>query len=1142
MPHAVDPRDYDRELEENDDNLINSILSADPQNSALAFLGRDLEVGEKADDAQDFEDIDDDDLAEDESGAVNGQTGYGAADDGEDASDGLFPQVKTEIVEDDTALDDLFGEQPSSPVADTGHLQQNGYGGVGLSFPTKATAPVLSVSTKGPAHTLSNTSLSPEQGASSMFRPVDYGTEIDDVEGDEENPDLREQRLLFRRARTGAFHEPPPPPQNDAELFEMVWPQFEADKPPHFGQLLPGKRAFYLAKTPIKPPKPVQPTKVNLDLQQDQERSFRIPGAGASSKGNRQAEAERVGVIKVSEIISGHESSEGEMDLDVIDENEDIGGVRWQDLAVLCEDWDTPSLTSTSPDENNKRPEPQDGFYDEDDMEYESLAPPAKKRKTFDFDFGSSLQSYDYFPSLEDPEQTTARLAKTVSLDMNDPELLLDEQQPSALPKKIRRAAGDFRHDTSGTLTRDLSRRYNIANDDAYDALKENHQHKVRSTLGNLTVEHSLPALKLQYPFYKVKLSSREARSFHRPALSFRTGEHTRFSKNRVTKRKHLKGKDTLTIFNTAKDLSMGDNSNVLLFEYSEEYPTMLSNFGMGNRLINYHRRKDTEDNARPKLEIGETAVLLTQDKSPFSVFGDVEKGEIMPTLHNGMFRAPVFKQDAKHTDFLVIRSTTGTEGTQWFMRNIGNLYVVGQEFPSVEVPGTHSRKVTEAAKRRLKAISYRIYSKKLDSRTKGAPLTNERIRQHLPGTDIAQNRGKMREFMAYNKDAQSWEPKRGEVVPDAATIRGWIKPEDICLLDSMQVGHRHLQDAGYNKDEKEVDGDEDEERDGQSIEQQLAPWQTTKNFLNACQGKAMLQLHGEGDPSGRGEAFSFIKTSMKGGFKAIGESVEDKLDAKKLKELGGHSYNVARQQKAYEDAIKRVWEAQKSSLSATVELSDAEMDDDDEPETTYSHDRTPRSGFGTPAASGRRDDDTMSQFSRFSASEGKGKILKIVRVSRDKYGTEVRDEEIVRDARVMREYVKRRRQQEFSQISLENMEFTGDKEKDAILEKLAREELARLERNKERRHAREKAKGIHSSITGGTPSAAGSPSTTAGGTGKTAGTQRKCANCGQVGHIKTNKKYATNLSSYHCRQCTKSNSSRIKHTSNAKVKAKKNC
>ncbi|KAK5122359.1 hypothetical protein LTR16_004084 [Cryomyces antarcticus] len=551
----------------------------------------------------------------------------------------------------------------------------------------------------------------------------------------------------------------------------------------------------------------------------------------------------------------------------------------------------------------------------------------------------------------------------------------------------------------------------------------------------------------------------------------------------------------------------MGDNSNVLLFEYSEEYPTMLSNFGMGNRLINYYRRKDTEDNARPKLEIGETAVLLTQDKSPFSVFGDVEKGEIMPTLHNGMFRAPVFKQDAKHTDFLVIRSTTGTEGTQWFMRNIGNLYVVGQEFPSVEVPGTHSRKVTEAAKRRLKAISYRIYSKNLDSRTKGAPLTNERIRQHLPGTDIAQNRGKMREFMAYNKDAQSWEPKRGEVVPDAATIRGWIKPEDICLLDSMQVGHRHLQDAGYNKDEKEVDGDEDEERDGQSIEQQLAPWQTTKNFLNACQGKAMLQLHGEGDPSGRGEAFSFIKTSMKGGFKAIGESVEDKLDAKKLKELGGHSYNVARQQKAYEDAIKRVWEAQKSSLSATVELSDAEMDDDDEPETTYSHDRTPRSGFGTPAASGRRDDDTMSQFSRFSASEGKGKILKIVRVSRDKYGTEVRDEEIVRDARVMREYVKRRRQQEFSQISLENMEFTGDKEKDAILEKLAREELARLERNKERRHAREKAKGIHSSITGGTPSAAGSPSTTAGGTGKTAGTQRKCANCGQVGHIKTNKK-----------------------------------
>lgn len=67
-------------------------------------------------------------------------------------------------------------------------------------------------------------------------------------------------------------------------------------------------------------------------------------------------------------------------------------------------------------------------------------------------------------------------------------------------------------------------------------------------------------------------------------------------------------------------------------------------------------------------------------------------------------------------------------------------------------------------------------------------------------------------------------------------------------------------------------------------------------------------------------------------------------------------------------------------------------------------------------------------------------------------------------------------------------------------------EELARLERNKERRQAREKAKGL-AEATAGSPALSGSPSTVPGGKGS--GTQRRCANCGQVGHIKTNKKYS---------------------------------
>lgn len=70
--------------------------------------------------------------------------------------------------------------------------------------------------------------------------------------------------------------------------------------------------------------------------------------------------------------------------------------------------------------------------------------------------------------------------------------------------------------------------------------------------------------------------------------------------------------------------------------------------------------------------------------------------------------------------------------------------------------------------------------------------------------------------------------------------------------------------------------------------------------------------------------------------------------------------------------------------------------------------------------------------------------------------------------------------------------------------------ELSRLNRNKERRFAREKQKGAFRGSTGDSFVEGGS------GGGKPAGTQRKCANCGQVGHIKTNKKCVLSLNLFH--------------------------
>jgi hypothetical protein len=95
-------------------------------------------------------------------------------------------------------------------------------------------------------------------------------------------------------------------------------------------------------------------------------------------------------------------------------------------------------------------------------------------------------------------------------------------------------------------------------------------------------------------------------------------------------------------------------------------------------------------------------------------------------------------------------------------------------------------------------------------------------------------------------------------------------------------------------------------------------------------------------------------------------------------------------------------------------------------------------------------------------------------------------------------------------------MNPTGDPEMDALRRQQLEKELIRISRNVDRRVAREKAKGkpnaspANANSPGGPSDADG---TTNDGTpqkgkrGNKDGTARKCANCGQVGHIKTNRK-----------------------------------
>ncbi|WPH00041.1 putative transcription initiation factor tfiid 111 kda [Acrodontium crateriforme] len=1142
MPHATN----DENMEMTGEHEAAEAYLRDNDFESLGQFVHDREFDQKDKDADaiDYEDISDDDLPEEEE-ADNKLEDEADAEDlltqaaGDVAALPDLSQTNGHHDEPDPNDDDifglgehndLFGESISSPEEErrpklllpgapkTGGLVLPGK--FGLALPSLApTAPK-----PRPLDTqrlqYSPTSQSPPEFRDDSFARSSPSSAVDSDEDNESDEDelVKAQRQLLRAAarRQGTGKDTN---EDDVELdlstFYTFFPSYEKDQNPRFVEFFPPRPVTYRGKLPIKPPKPVQPTKISLDLLPDQERSFKT---AASANVNSADGLSKTGIIHVTLGQATNQESDDDLALSDFDENEVIGKVSMQDLALVCQDWEIASLGAGS------EIDMIDNHYEMDgDWENHERARPKKRQKTSVFD---SIQSS--YLSFEHPEEAAAKIAETVTLDLNDPNLLIDEHAPPT--KKIKkRVPGDLGRDPA--LSKDLAKRYNVSNDEAYDLLKENHQNKIRSTLGSMAVEHSLPARKLQYPFYKVALDIKTKRNFHRPSLVLiDRGREYKFQKPKLVKKKERRGKEIKDLFSTAESLALNDNANVLMLEYSEEAPIMLSNFGMGNRLINYYRKRNPDDQDRPKLEIGETQVLLTQDKSPFANFGHVDQGEIVPTIQNGMYRAPVFQHKAKSNDFMVAINTTHRNGSKMYIRNVENLHIVGQQFPLVEVPGEHSRRVTDAAKKRLQALSYRIYTKSMQPGRKDKQLDNASIMVHLKGHDMPQTRSKMREFMKYEKAGRDgvgvWVPPQGKSVPDADTMRDWIKPEDIALLDSMQVGVQHLHDLGISTGK---DADDDKEDETGSIEAQLAPWRITKNFINATQGKAMLKLHGDGEPTGRGEGFSFVRTSMKGGFQALGESVEDRLDARKRRDNGGHSYNVAKQQKAYDDYIRMIWDKQKQSLKNDAEMSDVDMDDEPEaePESAYPYSRaaTPRSTIGgTPSAYARRDDESASQFSKGSAGH-RGKVTVIKRISVDGQGNTVVVKHRVTNPKVAKMYKDRRVENQLKKLSENLMDFepTGDVVTDELKKQKLMAELKRIERNRDRRFARENAKrrvagspmadspaagqsdidGPPSAIEGSTPVNPAKP-----GRGRNKdGTARKCANCGQVGHIKTNRK-----------------------------------
>ena len=522
MPHATAPH---QSGDDDDEILIQQLLNAPTEDDPFG-VNRELEPGEKAEDAENYEDISDDDLADDEDvdGEQRSQIVHerqtGASSDSLEAftHDVDFPAlINGNGLEDNAYDDDLFGEDLSSPVeTNTGAGQtQTGHDQDGLSDFDESTSP-RAQRVPLPMSPLSRQVEAPGDSAS---RPTTFSSK--------ESPpskELQRQQELLAMSRNGATKTDglPAPPENREELLASLWPKFKRDIIPKFMELLPPKRARYLGKIIPKPPKPVNPTKISLELAVDQEKNFKV--SSVPNKSNMD-ETSSQGIVTIQEDVVVEKDNQEDADMESDFENDLVGGISWQDLQIVCEDWDirsaTESLGSGLDSSRSYKASKSDAYKDVDvDPDPDNGWPSAKvsqsqfitgkyahnyrqRRKIDHLESNIMRASQFLFPSFQDPEQATLKIAKTITLDLNDSKLLIDHVQPNAISRNVF-GRSDLKRAGRGAFTKGLSQRYNISNDEAYDLLKENHQSKVRSMLGNVAVEHSLPAIRLQWPFVSI--------------------------------------------------------------------------------------------------------------------------------------------------------------------------------------------------------------------------------------------------------------------------------------------------------------------------------------------------------------------------------------------------------------------------------------------------------------------------------------------------------------------------------------------------------------------------------------------------------------------------------------------------------------
>ncbi|XP_040036590.2 transcription initiation factor TFIID subunit 1 isoform X4 [Gasterosteus aculeatus] len=485
----------------------------------------------------------------------------------------------------------------------------------------------------------------------------------------------------------------------------------------------------------------------------------------------------------------------------------------------------------------------------------------------------------------DDQEMDRMLMPPVLTLDPNDENIILEipnekEEMTSHSPSKenkketaIKKSrillgkTGVIKDEPQQNMSQpEVKDPWNLSNDEFYYPKQQG----LRGTFGGNIIQHSIPALELRQPFFPTHMGPMKLRQFHRPTLkkySFgslaQPGPHAvqpllkhikKKAKMREQERQAAGGGD-MFFMRTPQDLT-GKDGDLILAEYSEEYAPLIMQVGLATKIKNYYKRKPGKDPGAPDCKYGETVYCHT---SPF--LGSLHPGQLLQAFENNLFRAPIYLHKMPQTDFLVLRTRHG-----YYIREIVDIVVVGQQCPLFEVPGPNSKRANTHIRDFLQVFIYRLFWK---SKDRPRRIRMEDIKKAFPSHSESSIRKRLKlcaDFKRTGMDSNWWVLKPDFRLPTEEEIRAMVSPEQCCAYYSMLVAEQRLKDAGYGEKSFFAPEEENEEDFQMKIDDEVrtAPWNTSRAFISAMKGKCLLEVTGVADPTGCGEGFSYVKVPNK--------------------------------------------------------------------------------------------------------------------------------------------------------------------------------------------------------------------------------------------------------------------------------------